>query len=232
VANVIEGALGKQRLEALVDGIFAVAMTLLVLELKLPENVVYPNDHALWARLVALERHFLIYVLSFAVTGMFWIGHHLQFQFVRAINRQMIWINMLYLLLVSFVPFATDLVGDHKELTLPCEIYGATLLALTGVAYLHTRYLARRPALATVEFTPRIATMFERRALLFAIVPIVSMLVAFFDTHLALYVYLLLVPFHLLANPFEHVALAHREGEEREAREEREKREKRERRMQ
>jgi uncharacterized membrane protein len=221
---VIEGALGKQRLEALVDGIFAVAMTLLVLELKLPENVVFPNDQALWARLVSLERHFVIYVLSFAVAGMYWIGHHLQFQFVRAVNRPMIWINMLYLLLVSFVPFATDLVGDHKELTLPCEIYGATLLALSAVAFAHTRYLARHPALAVPAFTPRIARMFERRALVFSTVPIISMIVAFFDTHLALYVYLLLVGVHLLANPFEHVALARREAEESEERDERQAR--------
>ena len=214
------GALGKQRLEALVDGIFAVAMTLLVLDLKLPENIVYPSDHALWARLVSLERHFIIYVLSFAVTAMYWIGHHLQFQFVRAINRSMIWINMLYLLLVSFLPFATDLVGDHKDLTLPCEIYGATLLALSAVAFAHTRYLARHPVLATAEFTLQIAAMFERRAVVFSMVPITSMIVAFYNTHLALYVYALLVIVHFLANPFEHVALAHREGDEREERRE------------
>ncbi len=220
MASIIEGGLGKQRLEALVDGIFAVAMTLLVLDLKLPENIVYSSDHALWARLVSLERHFIIYVLSFAVTAMYWIGHHLQFQFVRAINRPMIWINMLYLLLVSFLPFATDLVGDHKDLTLPCEIYGATLLALSVVAFAHTRYLARHPVLATGEFTPRIAAMFERRALLFSMVPITSMVVAFYNTHAALYVYALLVIVHLLANPFEHVALVHRDGDDHEERRE------------
>jgi len=106
------GGLAKQRLEALVDGIFAVAMTLLVLDIKLPENVVYASDQALWARLVTLERHFLIYVISFLVIGMYWIGHHMQFHFVRLVDRRMIWINLIFLLfptpvtlLVRFVRF-------------------------------------------------------------------------------------------------------------------------------
>jgi uncharacterized membrane protein len=203
------GGLRKERLETLVDGIFAVAMTLLVLDLKLPDDAVFANDAALWTRLAALERHFIVYIVTFGATGMYWIGHHLQFHFVRAIDRALIWLNLLYLLLVSFLPFATDLVGDHKNLILPCEIYGATLLALSGVGYAHSRYLARHPALATPDLTPEIARMFDRRAALFAVVPLVSMAVAFFSTHLALYVYVLLAAAHLLATPIHaHIAKA------------------------
>jgi len=192
------GGLAKQRLEALVDGIFAVAMTLLVLDIKLPENVVYASDQALWARLVTLERHFLIYVISFLVIGMYWIGHHMQFHFVRLVDRRMIWINLIYLLLVSFLPFATDLVGDHKELVLPSEIYGATLLALSATAFVHTRYLEHHPALATPTFTAETARLFERRAALFALVPLVSMGVAFVSSHAALFAYLLLAVAHIV----------------------------------
>ena len=75
------------------------------------------------------------------------------------------------------------------------------LLGLSALGYLHTRYLARHPALATPSFTPEVARMFERRAAVFAVVPLMSMLVAFFDTHLALYVYVLLAAAHLLPNP-------------------------------
>ena len=192
------GGLGKQRLEALVDGIFAVAMTLLVLDIKLPENIVYASDQSLWARLVTLERHFLIYVISFLVIGMYWVGHHMQFHFVRLVDRRMIWINLIYLLLVSFLPFVTDLVGDHKELVLPSEIYGGTLLALSGTAFVHTRYLARHPALASPAFTAETARLFERRAALFALVPLLSMGVAFASPRTALFVYLLLAVAHFV----------------------------------
>jgi uncharacterized membrane protein len=197
------GGLAKQRLEALVDGIFAVAMTLLVLDIKLPENVVYATDGALWARLVTLERHFLIYVISFLVIGMYWIGHHMQYHFVRLVDRRMIWINLVYLLLVSFVPFTTDLVGDHKDLALPIAIYGGTLLALSGTAFVHTRYLARHPALATSTFTRETAGLFERRAALFALVPLASIGIAFVSPHAALFAYLLLVVAHVVPTPLD-----------------------------
>ena len=62
--------------------------------------------------MVAAERHFVIYVISFIVIGMYWINHHIQFHFVVHTNRTLIWINLSYLLLVSFLPFATDLIGD------------------------------------------------------------------------------------------------------------------------
>ena len=119
--------LEKNRLEALADGIFAVSLTLLVLDIKLPDNAMAATSDELIALLIGLERHFVIYVISFTVIGMYWINHHIQFHFVRCTDRRLIWINMLYLLLVSFLPFATDLIGDHKELVLPCEVYGAAL---------------------------------------------------------------------------------------------------------
>lgn len=194
-------ALSKHRLEALVDGIFAVAMTLLVLDIKLPGDEVLATDRALWDRLVALERHLVVYAITFIVIGRYWTAHHLQFHFVHGVDRRMVGLNMLYLLVVSFLPFATDLVGDHKDLVLPCEIYGATLLALNGIALLHTRHLRSRPALATAEFTPAIAAIFERRALLFSVVPLASMAIAFLSTRGALYIYFAMVAAYLAGNP-------------------------------
>ncbi len=188
--------LEKNRLEALIDGVFAVALTLLVLDIKLPDDIAAASNEALWARLLTLERHFVIYVISFVVIGMYWINHHIQFHFVRQTNRGLIWINLVYLLLVSFLPFATDLIGDHKGLVLPCEIYGLALLALSGVSYAHMRYLGRHPALALPGLTPLVTTLIKRRIALFAVVPTLSMGAAFYSTHVALYIYMLLVTAH------------------------------------
>jgi len=192
------GGLEKSRLEALADGIFAVVLTLLVLDIRLPEDVAYPTNDALWARLAGLERHFVIYVISFVVIGMYWINHHIQFHFVTRTNRVLIWINLLYLLLVSFLPFATDLIGDHQDLVLPCEIYGATLLLLSFVNFAHVEYLSRHPQFTSPGFTPEVTASIRRRIAFFGVVPLVSMGIAFFSTHLALYVYLLLVGAHFL----------------------------------
>ena len=177
----------KNRLEALIDGIYAVALTLLVLDIKLPEGQAFLTNDALWERLLELERHFAIYVISFVVIGIFWINHHVQFHFVKRTDRGLIWINLLYLLLVSFVPFATDLIGDHKELVLPCEIYGFALLALSATSLLHLQYLVRHPELISSDLTRGVYRTIRRRIEVSAIVPMLSMLAALFSTHVAVY---------------------------------------------
>jgi uncharacterized membrane protein len=191
----------KNRLEALIDGIFAVALTLLVLDIKLPDRETFTSNDALWGRLLELERHFAIYVISFVVIGMYWISHHIQFHFIRYTDRKLIWLNMFFLLLISFVPFATDLMGDHKDLVLPCEIYGVTLLLLSGFSFLHLDYLARHPYLATHELTPEVVGLIKRRILLFTIIPLTSMMVAFYSPHIAVYSYILLVLAHFFTGP-------------------------------
>ena len=184
--------LEKNRLEALIDGIFAVALTLLVLDIRLPENIPVHTNAELWSQLLALERHFVIYVISFAVIGMYWINHHIQFHYIVQTNRILIWLNLLYLLLISFLPFATDLVGDHEHLVLPCEIYGFTLLLISIVEYVHIGYLARHEWLASPQLTPARVRLVKRRLLIYGAVPLASMSLAFFNTHLALYAYVLL----------------------------------------
>lgn len=196
----------KNRLEALIDGIFAVALTLLVLDIKLPENVSYASNDQLWMRLLSLERHFAIYAISFIVIGMYWIGHHVQFHFVRYTDRRLIMMNLVYLLLISFVPFATDLVGEHENLILPSEIYGVTLLALSAMAYVHLNYLFRHPYLSSPTLTAEVVALIKRRILMFTLIPVLSMLVAFYSTHLSLYCYVLLVLAHFSAGRLdEHI---------------------------
>src|SRR5262249_19117518 len=142
--------------------------------------------------------HFAIYAISFIVIAIYWVAHHVQFHYVRYTDRRLLWINIFFLLLISFVPFATDLVGDHPELVLPCEIYGFTLLLLSGFNWVHLRYLARHPYLATSDLTPEAVSLLKRRIALFALIPMASMLVALYSPRLALYVYLLLATVHFL----------------------------------
>jgi uncharacterized membrane protein len=199
--------LEKNRLEALIDGIFAVAFTLLVLDLKLPEGDTMATNDDLWKQLVALERHFAVYVITFVVLGIKWIGHHLQFHYVLYTDRQLIWINLMFVLLISFLPFATDMVGDHEELVLPVEIYGLTLLAVSGVSYLHLEYLARHRHLASPELTPAVVALLRRRVALFALLPALSMALAFWSTRAALYVYVLFVAAHFVPTRVEEPAV-------------------------
>ncbi len=189
---------GKSRIEALADGIFAVAMTLLVLEIKLPPTEFYATEGELFQRLLSLESNLTIYVISFLVLGMFWVSHHYQFHFVQRTDRALLWINLVFLLAVSTVPFSTALLGQHIHLWLPFPIYSANLLVLVGFFYLNIRYVGRHPALSSPSLTPEIVRGFKIRQGFFALVPVLSMLVALYSPRIALYLYFLLALLHFV----------------------------------
>jgi len=184
--------LAKSRVEALADGIFAVAMTLLVLDIKSPEQRSFASNGEIISYLVQLEHSFAMYAISFVVLGIFWIGHHVLFHFVRHMDRRLLWINLGFLLLITLVPFSTDLLGDHGHLSLPALVYGINLLALGALLVLHLRYLARHPHLATDELTPAAVKHMYREARVYGLVPLLSIAVSFYSPRLGMYLYLLL----------------------------------------
>jgi uncharacterized membrane protein len=145
----------KSRIAALVDGIFAVAMTLLVLDLKLPEGVKMSSDAEVWRQLLELTGRFSTYTLSFIVLGTFWIGHHSLFHFVRKVNRVLLWLNLLFLLFITLLPFSTNLLSAHTHLQIPIVVYGINLLLISLLARsairAKTRF-SRRPKAAKATF--------------------------------------------------------------------------------
>jgi uncharacterized membrane protein len=185
--------LAKDRIEALADGIFAVAMTLLVLDIKSPENRNFATTGDLVTYLASLEHSFAMYAISFFVLAIFWIAHHLLFHFVLHVDRRLLWFNIAFLLLVTFVPFSTDLLGDHGHLTLPVLVYGANLLALGTFLLLQLRYLVTHGELATADFTPTVVSHMSRNIKLYAAVPLASMAVSITSPRTGMYLYLLLL---------------------------------------
>jgi uncharacterized membrane protein len=112
------------RIEALVDGVFAVAMTLLVLELHVPELPSTVSDHELLSALRELAPKFMGYASGFVILGTIWIGHHLQFHYIRRSSRALLWINLAFLLISSSLPFAVALLGTFGAMRVPCVLYG------------------------------------------------------------------------------------------------------------
>src|SRR5438552_11024303 len=95
-----------ERLAALSDGIFAVAMTLLVLDLKSPALEVVHSERDLWRALVAISPRVLVYMLSFMTLGIFWIGQQTQLNHLEHSNRALSWIHLVFLFAVSLTPFS------------------------------------------------------------------------------------------------------------------------------
>ena len=195
------GIYSKGRLEALTDGIMAVAMTILVLDLKFDATEAIASDAHLVSHLVELERTFTVYLVSFVVLGMCWVGHHAQFHFVRRADRGLMWINLAFMLLVTVVPFTTSLMIDYEDLRLPCVLFGAVQLLLALSLLANLRYVAQRPALRDAGLTAEVVATMRRRLLLLSAVPALSMAVALFSTRAALYLYALMIVVQFVQKP-------------------------------
>jgi uncharacterized membrane protein len=142
-----EGYLPLHRIEALTDGIFAVAMTLLVIELKLPEHGSVESAEALAGALVALLPKAYAWVLSFFVLAMFWVGHHRVFAFVKRADSTLVVLNLIELAAVSLMPFSSALAGEFSSVYVAHAIFSINMAVLAITALLVLRYVYSHPEL-------------------------------------------------------------------------------------
>jgi uncharacterized membrane protein len=119
--------MSKNRLEAFSDGVFAILITILVLELKIPTG----SD---WDALRPLAPVFLTYVMSFIFLGIYWNNHHHMFQAVDQVNGKILWANTHLLFWLSLVPFITGWMGQNHFAPLPTALYGFVLV-MAAIAY-------------------------------------------------------------------------------------------------
>ncbi len=145
--------LSKHRLEALTDGIFAVAMTLLVIELKLPGSATAHDPSALAAGLVRLIPTFMAWTISFFVLAIFWFSHHRLFHYVRVVDGGLLWLNIFYLGFVSLMPFSSALAGEYAPMLISQWFYSSNMILLALLGLLKHRYVFRHPELWDTKVT-------------------------------------------------------------------------------
>ena len=191
----MQGGLTKARIEALTDGIFATVMTVLVLGLSLPQ--VGLSESGLEGEIVNLSPHILAYVFSFVVLGVYWIGHHNQFHYIKRTDRVFLWVNILFLLTIGFVPFSTSLLGLYPFSPTAVRIYGVNLAA-TGLAlYTVWWYATSQHRLVEKDLDPHIVTLAQNRTLIGPVVSLIGIGFSFLDSRISLVLYLLLIPFFI-----------------------------------
>lgn len=148
----------KTRLENLSDGVFAIVLTLLIIEIKVPEfhhDVVSNLD--LWLALWKITPLFLSYYLSFVVLAMFWLSHHsLYGLIVKSVNRVMILLNFFYLCMIAFIPFSSHLIGSFPKNELAFIIYGLNVLAIGGASLALLWYAIYSNEIDTSHITRRL----------------------------------------------------------------------------
>lgn len=182
--------LSTSRIEALTDGIFAFAMTLLVLTLTLPDDT--QTGMSLSQLLLAQWPKFFNYALSFLLLAAFRIVHHRQFHFIRRTNRGHLWINIGILMFVALVPFTTDVVGDYSHQTLAEIIFSANLLILGLLFLLNWWYACWHRRLVVPDLDRETILRGVRGNSITPVIALISIALSLFIPRWALWVYILI----------------------------------------
>jgi uncharacterized membrane protein len=144
--------LSIHRSEALTDGIYAVAMTLLVIELKLPDHKLIHSPADVTLALVELGPKLQAWVISFFVLAIFWMGHYRSHSHLRRADNSLVWLNVCQLAFVSLMPFSCALLGEHAGV-LSQAVYSANMAMLAVFALLTARYIHRHPELSAAPLS-------------------------------------------------------------------------------
>jgi len=132
------GAFTKNRVEAFSDGVFAIIVTLLILEIKVPHIEHAGSIAELYQSILSLTPKFISWVISFLTICIVWMNHHRLFEMFKGINIVLFWLNAHLLLWVCFIPFPTALAGDYPHNPLAVAFYGL-VMSFTGVAFVFAR---------------------------------------------------------------------------------------------
>jgi uncharacterized membrane protein len=186
-----------ERLAALSDGIFAVAMTLLVLGLSVRANSAFhpaqplwapgavTSEHVVWDVLRALAPHLLTYLMSFLTLGIFWVGQQTQLSHFRRSDRDLTWIHLVFLLGVMLMPFSTTLLADYITYRLAVALYWLNIVLLGALLYAGLRY-AKRARLIKEDVTAEMTAASERRILAYQALYAFGVLLSVFSTYLCI----------------------------------------------
>jgi uncharacterized membrane protein len=151
-----------ERIGALSDGLFAIAMTLIVLEIHVPTPTGIATESDLWTNLVQLGPRFLTYLLSFMTLGIFWNGQQTQLSYVVRGNRDLSWLSLLFLAIVALFPFTTSLLAEFFQFRLALGLYWLNIF-LGGLALLATWTYVERAGLVREDAGPEVGHAIRRR---------------------------------------------------------------------
>jgi len=209
MSNKLHNELKKEfQLERLIlfsDAVFAIAITLLVIEIKIPEIHEKPvTENAVLHKLAELIPKFVGFLVSFLLIGQYWIVHHRMFSFVIDFTDRLIWLNILFLFAIALMPFSTGFYSEYvlRGVVTPVIFYTANI-ALLGLAnFLMWRYLSNQKNNLTENLTPALAKYFSLRALTVPTIFVIFSFVYLYNPTIAFFIPML-IPFimRLIFNP-------------------------------
>lgn len=198
-----QGVPGNERIAALSDGLFAIVFTLLVLEITVPriasEHVAAELPSALAEELPTIAG----YVMSFIVIGIYWVGQHNMFMHIKRHDRVLLWLNLIFLLCVGFMPFPVGLIVEYGQEQLAVIIYAAVLVAAGLSLDLIWWYATTNRRLVHERMENSFVSFVHRRVLLAPALYLAAIGLSFVDVTLAKAVFVVVALAYVLPNPLD-----------------------------
>jgi uncharacterized membrane protein len=194
---------GNERIIALSDGVFAIVITLLVLEIKVPHieagMVAKELPHAVMELLPKMIAH----AMSFVVLGIYWISHHNSFMHIKRHDRVLMWLNILFLMCVASMPFPTALLSEYSDQRISVIAY-AIPLVLAGISMdLMWWYASTHDLLDETQNDKNFIAFVHRRNLTAPIAYLFAIGVSFISLTLAKFVFIVVALYYIFPNPLD-----------------------------
>jgi uncharacterized membrane protein len=179
----------RDRIVTFTDGVLAIVVTLLVLDIAVPQISHSEVETELPKRLLELLPDVWSYATSFIILGFFWIAHNGQFHYIKRANRTLSWITIFYLMLIAFIPFSTALIGEYRDQEVSIIVYGINIIIVLIFGYLQWEYATKEHHLVDIDLDPNLITITSRRIFVGMILYAFGIVISFLNTQVSLALY-------------------------------------------
>jgi uncharacterized membrane protein len=185
--ELLERRRDPARVLALSDGVFAIIMTLLVLDIQVPKLL---TEEALTRALLRdVWPDVVVFVISFVLTGLYWVGHRDMFNLVRGVERGLVWLNILYMLPVALIPAAAALLAEYSLDPLAIRVYGLLLILIALMRLAPWYYIGTRRHLLIKQIPPRTLWIGAFTSIILILIYLIAILFADIAPRLSLGIY-------------------------------------------
>ncbi len=178
--------MNKNRLEAFSDGVFAIAITLLVLNIKVPIKQNISNGQLNQILVNALPQ-LVSFVFSFLIIGVFWVAHHRIFSFAKVVDTPLVWLNIVYLMFIAIIPFPASILADNFFLTTTILLYTGTLFLISIMNFIILKYILHNEDVKHEALTPEVYRSATKTAAIGPICYILAAWTCFLSDYISLF---------------------------------------------
>jgi uncharacterized membrane protein len=188
----------RDRIVTFTDGVLAIVVTLLVLDIAVPQLSHSEVKTELPKRLLELLPDVWSYATSFIILGFFWIAHNDQFHYIKRANRTLSWITVFYLVFIAFIPFSTALIGEYRDQEVSIIVYGINIIIVLVFGYLQWEYATKEHQLVDIDLDPNLVTITSRRIFVGMILYAFGIVISFLNTQVSLALFILIPLYYLV----------------------------------